>query len=112
MSRLTEQNARNTKFIIVACFIIAALCIGFLITSDAKASEPSYEYNLVTDFIESDRKCATDEAMCERVAKLCPLVVARKAALYDFIWNKPPFRARNGGMNITARMDRAIRKCA
>lgn len=96
------------------CILFLLACaLAPLIVANAKAATPEENYNLISDFIESDRKCATDETMCQRVVALCVhMTEQRVRELYKYMWNEYPFKTKNGGMNIAARFSRALRKCS
>lgn len=89
------------------------LALAFAALVSASSLELPTEYYVISDFIASHKECVSgSEAYCARHIELCSTVVPYDARLKGYIQNGHPIRSKNGGMNIKARYDRAIRDCS
>lgn len=101
-----KRTTLNCALYLLAC------ALAPVIVANAKAATPEQNYNLISDFIESDRKCEKDAAACQHVKELCVFMdESRVRELYNYMRHEYPFKTKNGGMNIAARFSRALRKC-
>lgn len=88
--------------------------ISFVLAAMVSASSLDLppEYYVVSDFISAHKQCTSGrETSCDRHIELCHVVVPNDIRIKDYIANGHPIRGKNGGMNIKARYDRAVRDC-
>ena len=115
MSASKETNDSNTKFVLRLCGVLFLIALGLLAYEHAKAGDfDTMEYKITSEFIEADRQCNDgDQGKCERVKQFCGVMNPQRVrGLYNYIHNDYPFKAKNGGMNITTRFTMALRKCS
>ena len=107
----------NSKTILGTCIVAApiVICILIFTAPPAKAGDfDTMDYKITSEFIEADRQCNDgDQAKCQRVQQFCGVMNPQRVrGLYNYIRNDYPFKAKNGGMNITTRFTMALRKCS
>lgn len=107
----------NSKTILGTCIVAAliVICILIFTAPPTKAGDfDTMEYKITSEFIEADRQCNDgDQAKCQRVQQFCGVMNPQRVrGLYNYIRNDYPFKAKNGGMNITTRFTMALRKCS